>query len=390
MKVINNRTIEPMNSLPNYEPTGAEVVPLESHQIEHAIAVSRRVSNPENRWQVYLSALALAGFEQWLKTRTTEITLNSSQCRILEANSDAPTAVCHIQANGLKLCLIAVPSFPDSVVVIPDAVIDSPNLTAQFYIPIAIYEETEQVSIQGFLRYDELIQHRNVQSIQHCENGTYSIPSNWFDSDLDQLLLYLSCLDSTAIPLPADLAPTLPLRQLFVQPIIDVGQWIQQQADEALDWIMLPPLNLSLAVRGTLTNLSGHLNQPTEEFASILTALVRGGMPLPENSKTAYQDLQLGDRALRLYATAASLESEEWSLLLVLRSQNNQPLQGISMQVTDGISVIINQTSNESVNADFLYGTAIGNYDEQFILTIALADGTSLTLPPFAFQSEIV
>ena len=389
MKIINERTIEPMNSLPDYEPTGAEVVPLESYQIEHAIAVSR-LSNPESRWQVYLSALALAGFEQWLKTRTTEITLNSSQCQILEANSDTPTAVCHLQANRLKLCLIAVPSFPDSVVVIPDVVIDSPSLTAQFYIPISVYEETEQVSVQGFLRYDELIQHRSMQSIQHCENGTYSIPSNWFDSDLDRLLLYLSCLDSTAIPLPANSASNLKLRQLSVQPIINVRQWIQQQVDEALDWIMLPPLNLSLAVRNTLTNLSGNLNQPTEEFASILTALVRGGMLLPENSKTAYQDLQLGDRTLRLYATAASLANQEWSLLLILRSQNNQSMQGISMQETDGINVIINQTSNESMNADFLYGTAIGSYGEQFLLTLTLADGTSLTLPPFAFQSEIV
>ena len=390
MKMLNNRTIEPMNSLPDYEPTGAEVVPLEPHQIEYAIALSQRVSDPENRWQVYLSALALAGFEQWLETRTTEITLNSSQCRILEVNSDTPTAVCHLQANGLKLCLIAVPSFSDSVVAVPDAVINSPNLTAQFYIPIAIYEETEQVSVQGFLRYDELVQRRNVQSIQRCENGAYLIPSDWFNSNLDRLLLYLSCLDSTAILLPANAAFNLPLRQLFVQPIINVGRWIQQQVDEALDWVMLPPLNLSPAMRDTFTNLSGNLNQPTEEFASILTALVRGGMPLPENSKTAYQDLQLGDRTLRLYATAASLANQEWSLLLILRSQNNSSMQGISMQVTDGVNVIVNQMLNESVNADFLYGTAIGSYGEQFILTLTLADGTSLTLPPFAFQSEIV
>ena len=114
-------------------------------------------------------------------------------------------------------------------------------------------------------------------------------------------------------------------------------------------------------------------------------------MQPPENARVGYQELPLGDRLLRLYAMVAPLSnSEEWSLLLILRSQSNHPLQGLSMQVTDGTQIIVNQTLNDSVNADFLYGTAIGTYDEQFTLTIALTDGTSLTLPPFAFQSEVV
>ncbi|NJR52537.1 MAG: DUF1822 family protein [Leptolyngbyaceae cyanobacterium CSU_1_3] len=381
-----------MNSLPNYEPTNAEMVPLESHQIEQAIAISRRVSDPEHRWQVYLNALALAGFEQWLQTRTTEIRLDASQCRILEANSlDAPTAVCQLQANDFKLCLIAIPSFPDSVVTLPDRVIDHSNLMAQFYIPIAIYEEAEQVSIQGFLRYDELMRNRNLQSIRSDINGTYSIPSSWFDSDLDRLLLYLSCLDPVAIPLPTPAIAPLPLRQLWVQPVINVGRWIQQQVNDAVDWVMLPPLNLAPAMRGAFTNLGSEVSQPIEELAAILTNLIRGGMQPPDNARTAYQELQLGDRSLRLYAMVAPLtNAEEWSLLLILRSSTNQPLQGISLQVSDGVEVIVNQTLDESVTADFLYGTAIGTYDEQFILTIALADGTALTLPPFAFQSDVI
>ncbi|KAM3100112.1 DUF1822 family protein [Phormidesmis sp. 146-12] len=390
--MISDRTIEPMNSLSHYEPTNEEMVPLESDQMEQAIAISRRVSNPENRWQVYLNALALAGFEQWLKTRTTEIRLESSQCRILESSSsDTPTAVCHLQVNDLKLCLVAVPSFSDSVIEIPAAVIDHPNLMAQFYIPVAIYEEIEQVSIQRFLRYDELVRDRDAQTIQPGINGIYSIPFNWFNPDLNQLLLYLSCLDSAAIPLPVHSEFSLPLRQLFIQPLINVGQWIHQQVNDTLDWVILPPLNLAPAMRETSTHLSGEVNQPIADLTAILTDLIRGGMQPPENARVGYQELQLGDRSLRLYAMVAPLiNAEEWSLLLILRSHSDQPLQGLSMQVTDGTQIIVNQTLNDSVNADFLYGTAIGTYDEQFTLTIALTDGTSLTLPPFAFQSEVV
>jgi hypothetical protein len=394
--------VNTINPLPDYEPTDGDLVPLMPEQIDRAMALSQRVADPEKRWPVYLNALALAGFEQWLQQHTTEISLDSSQSRILEPRTaNSTTAVYHLQANGLRLCLVAIESAVDRDIAIPDIALDRQEFAAQLYIPISIYEELGQIRIHGFLRYDELIQHRQQQSLECSNSGSYWMPTAWFNPDLERLLLYLSCLDSTAIPLPqaTPIAPIVPIQQLMIQPVINAGVWLQQQLDHALDstaesiaaplnWLFLPPITLASAVRDTLTNLNTGADPQTEEFTRILTSLVRTGMYLPENNRTAYQDIQLADQALRLYITIAPLpESDEWSLLAILKPQTEQQLSaGTLLQISDGIAVVTEQAIAPASSADYLYTSAIGNLDEQFIITIAAADGHSFTLPPFAFE----
>ncbi len=402
---MSDYTIETTTSLADYEPIGAELVPLLPDQITTAIAISQQTLEPEKRWPVYLNALAIAGFEQWLHQRTTEITLDQSQCRILEPQIESrmmpsKTAVYHLHANGFQLCLIAIDTVPGEVITLPTLALDRPEWMAQFYIPIRIYEEVEHVSIQGFLRYDEWVQHRQTYPLPSSPHGTYAIPTTWFNLDLDQLLLYLSCLDPAAIPLPVTaLSPAaIPLRQLLVQPAVNAGRWLQQQlagtADRIMtevNWMLLPPINFSAAIRETLTNLNQTWDQPTEEFTRILMTLVRGGLQISTEARTAYQDFQLADQALRLYTMIAPLTSNaeipEWSLLIVLRSQGEQTLpEGTRLTIADGREVIAESTIAPATNLDYLYTSVIGNYDEQFITTISFADGNALTFSPFVFH----
>ena len=412
-----------MNSLPDYEPRDTDLVPLLPEQIDQAIALSQRVSDPEKRWPVYLNALAIAGFEQWLQEHTTQIHLDLSQCRILEPTvANASTAVYHLQAGGFNLCLVATESLPDQGISLPTIAIDDPEFVAQFYIPISIYEELEQIKILGFLRYDEFVQQRQHHALSSPRSGAYWIPTHWFQTNLDQLLLYLTCLDPTAIPLPSIASTTAsttqahplatPLRQLMVQPIVNVGQWFQHQFEtatetlsdtlggtfiEALNWILLPPVRLAGAVRDTLTNLNLDLDPPTEELTRILTSLVRGGMQLPNHSRIAYQDFQLADQAFRLYvmiapidpADASDAESTEWSLLAILKSQHNQVLSPTTqLQISDGAEVIAQQTIEPHLQAEYLYSSVIGHYHEHFVVTISLNSDHALTFPPFVFPIQ--
>jgi hypothetical protein len=384
---ILTRFLDELETLP------PEAVSLTPEQIERAAELSDRATHSHQRWQIYLNSLALIGFETWLEQRTTDLTLNSHACIILEPEStDAVTAVCNLYVNGFKLCLIGTESLLETEIAIPKATIDYPDLRAHFYVSIEVYEEQGQILITGFLRSDQLSQHQQVAPLTQGENDTYRLPLQWFEPDTDQLLLYLSCLEPAAIPLTAS-APqsTLSqLRQILVEPLVNARLWLQQQWDEVAEnvgWILLPPVELASEMR-TSPRLLGE-RSPVEEFNTILTTLERSGMSIPTEARGAYRELNLGNTALRLYAVTAPItenQTPEWSLLLILKASEGSDLSPqIQLQVSDLNQSIITQVSKQQTDADYLYTRVIGNLDEQFIVTLS-SDGESLTLPPFAFQ----
>ena len=390
-----------IDPLTDYEPTERDLVPLLPENFDQAIDLSQSVIDPEKRWPVYLNALAIAGFEQWLNHRTTEIQLDRSHCRIVEPlTSLASTAVYHLRANGFQLCLVAIDSLAEQGIAIPEIAIDRSEWIAQFYVLISIYEESEQVKIHGFLRYDELVQHRQAEPLQATSSGSYWVPQAWFDRDLDRLLLYLSCLDPSTIPLPATnhVPSALTIRQLMVQPMVNTGRWLQQQFEQVADqiteqinWILLPPISFASAIRDTLTNLNLALDPPTEDFTRILTSIVRQGMQIPENARTAYQDIELAGSAFRLYVMIAPIVPQtnrpEWTLLAILTPQSESSFPpGSQLQISDGTAVIAEQTVPSTLKVDYLCGSVIGDYDEQFFITLSVANENSLTLPALCFS----
>lgn len=381
--------------LPEFEPLAPDAIALSPEAIDSAFALSQRSPQTENQWQIYLTALALKGFEQWLHDRA-ELTPQRTNCTILSSPvADATTAACNLQVNGFRLCLIGIESVFDGNIAIPAAALDSPDCVAHFYVPVEVYEEQAHIHISGFLRYDQWQQHQ-ATSLQRSEDGTYRLPIDWFETDVNRLLLHLSCLEPSAIalphtaPMPLNLAATpAQLRQLLVQPAISIGHWLRQQWDEATQDLsaILKPLEFAGAMRGDRDHA---MRSPSTDFDTILTTLKRAGRTIPSNLQGMYRDWTFANYPLRLYVATSPIvvetQTAEWSILIILTRQNQMNLpSGIRLQVSDGNSLIGEQVLTDATTADYLYLTAIGTLEEQFIVTIALADGTALTLPPFSY-----
>ncbi len=178
-----------------------ETIPLEPEQFDHAVELSEQIGNEARKWQVYLQALALLSFEEWLQQREPEISVNREHASVLQPQyANAINAVCNLNVGEFKVCLIPNISFSDEEVIVPRAIIDLPEFTAHFYVVIGIEEELEVAAIRGFLRHDQLVNYQ--PQLQAEADWTYQLPLAWFNREPDELLLYLQCLEPTAIPLP--------------------------------------------------------------------------------------------------------------------------------------------------------------------------------------------
>jgi Protein of unknown function (DUF1822) len=422
------------NDIPvDYEPLRGEIVPLEDADFAEARQISHRWGQAsdaiQSRWSVYLHMLALRAFQHWFSQRRTPTPLDLSQAFILspdrvdaqQPNLHQPRvkgdiAVCQIQVAPFKICLVVTDGSAEDWW-IPMMAIQNPQFAAHFYLPIVIHEESGQAEILGFL------QHNQLPEIP-TEDIYCRLAIAQTNPDLERLLLYLTCLDPIAIPLP-ETAPALVtlsqvslsqvtlserFRQLLVQPIVRTSQWLNRQVDTAVEqlttaiatelapWQVLPALELATGTR-SLQNLA--MDSPMGELSTIVMSLMRRGMQLPMERASAYQDLQLGDLALRLYVVTASRPVDpepaipesaiaepvapEWSLLIVLRRQDKSDLpQGTSLHIADANAVLVDQQV-EIDQSDFLYGSVIGNIDEKFTVTLNYHN-QHLTLPPFSFE----
>jgi hypothetical protein len=245
-----------------------ETIPLEPEQFDQAVELSEQIGNEVRKWQVYLQALALLSFEEWLQQREPEISLERERASVLQPQyANAINAVCNLNVGEFKVCLIPNISFSDEEVIVPRAIIDLPEFTAHFYVVIGIEEELEVAAIRGFLRHDQLVNYQ--PQLQAEADWTYQLPLAWFNREPDELLLYLQCLEPTAIPLPeiptnrqatlarmqAALLALLP--QLRNRPLWQVLTWEQGVAvlttPDLLNW-------LYQSLTENAANLTNHLS----------------------------------------------------------------------------------------------------------------------------------
>jgi hypothetical protein len=389
-----------------------ESIPLSPEQIEWAIQISQSVTS-EIQWQTYLNALALAGVEQWLQKRAPELTLKSEWLAGREGNFslDKPhqhlmrkppdatfsKSICQLNVNEFKVYLIATDSLYDTQVSLSKIAVESSEFIPHFYVLVEILEELEQTHIWGYLQRDQLIHQQQSIGLQHESDTAYLLPLDWFEQDSDKLLLALRCLDPTAIPVVSQ-EPTVqssplasPVQEL-TQRAINVGLWLRDEIDrvaQELSWILLPTPSLT----PSLPSKFRPLRSPTEQFNDVMTQLIsRGDMAIPSQARAAYRNLQWETLALRLYVVTWELLATgsipEWTLLLILGAQPNAILPlGIKLQVRDEAQILEEPVlSNRS--QDYLYAQVIGTHNERFWVTISLANGTTLTLPPFTFDGN--
>lgn len=424
----------------------AEAIGLEPDQIDQAVQLSTLISSEAQQWQTYLNALAVFGFEQWLSQRAAELPINREHCSVFQPQyANVIQAVCNLRVSEFNLCLATIGSLVDEAVELPRAVVDLPEFSAHFYVVLEILEEQEQAKVWGFLRHDQLIMLRQSVNLQAERDWTYPLPSAWFDRNSDHLLLYLRCLEPTAISLPeaptdrlatlaamqAELMALLPrlqspdhqlwqvlsweqgaavltspelldwlyqlqtrdtlslshrladVLQLLTQPAVNVGRWLQDELDQIAQ-------SLSWVLLPSLPTAATPLRSPGEEIDLILTQLGRTGMAIPSHARGGYKDLSLAEISLRLFiVTWPHLSGEnvpEWTLLLILGAQSGHNLpHGTRLCISDLTSVLLERVL-EQTDDTYLYARVAGTWNEKFLVTLALDSGPALTLPPFTFQ----
>jgi hypothetical protein len=340
-------------------------------------------------------------------------------------------AVCNVRVEPFKLCLVTPGSYIDSFVNLPNAVFDLPDFAAHFYVLIQVVEEEQQVAVSGFLSYEQYRQHQ--ASLQTNSDWTYTLPLSWFNRDANALLLNLRCLDESSIHLPTTASvqrsaiaslqqklttlqsqlQTQPLWNLLTPeegatllsnpnlvnwvyeasalpvsssprlPLINVSRWFRDRLDsvaEELGWLLLPSPALP-AIRSL-----------RKEFDSVRSSLEQRGVRIPPEARGAYQDLRWNGGDLRLYAvTWLLMESEqpEWILLVALSVQSQvQILRSLKLEVREETKQLFKQTLTENFDSAVLYAQVIGNWGDQFWVTVTANEEAVFEIPPFSFEIE--
>ncbi len=436
----------------DYDVLPTEAINLSPAIINQAVKLSSKIPHEERRWQTYLNALALGGFEEWLESRATDLMVNREQCSVLHpATANVINGVSNLQVGEFKLCLIALGSLTDEEVSLPRAVVDLPEYVPHFYVLVEVQEEQESASIQSFLSYQQLKNRLSRVNLIAEEDWMYQLPLSWFEGDPDDLLLNLRCLEPTAIALPeppknrsvqlarlrSQLEALLPELQSPEQEWWQVLSWEQgaviltnpellnwvyqlQQSSEqtkplaavkkhlgdTLQLLTQPAVNAGRWLMDELDELAQNLSwvllpsvapatamrSPAEEFEAIVTQLRQTDLESPLEARGAYRDLRLLGMPLRLYAVTWPLLSgsiPEWTLLLVLGATPGTHLPpGLQLRVSDQTSILVERTLDQQQRGSYMFTRVIGSWDEKFLVTVSLPSGIEQTLPPFSFNPE--
>ncbi len=372
-----------------------EIVPLVPEDIEIAQFLAQRTQERGKRWPVYLNALALAGLRQWLQSRSLSFQVQDAHSVIIEpAIDDGISAVCGLVANHFRMTVIAIEPDDDPDVPIPRMVFDRVDLKSHFYLFITIYEEVEAIGLRGYIAHDQLPQSLPIYQ------DYYALPCDRLTPDFNQLLLHLTCLEPTAIAAPQAAPP--PIRQLLTRPILNTASWFQTQVQGAIEtidavteelaWQLLPPLSVASALR-ELPTPEDWSRVEIESLRSILQDIVRQGVQVvPEDVRAVVRQLYLGTLALQMYVVISPLVNvqgaiEEWSLLLILKRRDQQPLgHGIQLLVHTSCSSEVVQQVTSSDLTGYLFTQIIAELQESLSITIADPNGTSLVLPLMQFE----
>ncbi|NJK52186.1 MAG: DUF1822 family protein [Leptolyngbyaceae cyanobacterium SU_3_3] len=324
---------------------------LAPEHIQQAVSLSRSIYLSDQRWQVYLSALGVLGFEQWLGERDPDLMVQQNSQSQSGASIWQPSLAnllsvgCNIQVGAFKVCLITVGSLLDDQVNVPIAALNLPDFAAHFYVLMQVLEEEEQVAVTGFFTYEHYRQHQT--SLHIDRDWTYALPFDWFNLDPQALLLNLRCLQPDSIRLAAmDVTqPSVALRQklaslrsqFYQQPAweiltVEEGMTLLSNPDLVNSLYVSPPpqaINVGLWLRNQIDSVAQELGwqlMPSpamrslrEDFDTIRLSLEQQGVQIPPSARGAYRVLRSQQTSLRLYALTWLLsESSEWMLLIAL------------------------------------------------------------------------
>jgi hypothetical protein len=358
------------------------VVDLSADQVKQAAQISEPIQDYQQRWQTYLNALALTGFNQWIGEWASELTVNDTECSLYFAKAPELTDVVYnIQVREFSVCLIPVGTVLDETIPIPDA--ENPA-SSHFYVLVEVLEEEMKTNVCGYFRHDQLMQQQGALKSEH---GVYMLPINCFNSDTNDLLLDLRYLELSAIS-PSINAVTTNEKQTnsILQTAINTALWLNDRLDQvaqSLSWVLMPPLVTELR--------SSARSEIDEDFRKILPGLERKGVTIPGDARGACHDLDYQGKKLRVYAFVwRLLQTEaqpEWILLVFLKSQMDRSMPtNTRLQIQDATQVLAEEVSTHETQDSSLCIQVAGRWDETFTVTISFMDGAAITLPPFIFN----
>ena len=243
-----------------------EIIWLEPEHFDRAIEIIDSVKSEAHKWQTYLNALALLGFEEWLSERISEKAVNR--------DTNLIESVCYLKVGEFKLCLIATEHLLDEVVNVPQYAIEQQGLAAHFYVVLEVLEEQEQVIVRSVGRYDQLVNYLRKSNLQLLRDSFYQLPLSLFDAEPNDLLVYCRLLEPAAIPLPfASTNSQVAIEGITASALVEVrdmlesnlvlprylketrtklSQWLQGNFDSSwlgLDALISPEANLALSTR---------------------------------------------------------------------------------------------------------------------------------------------
>ncbi len=397
-----------------------ETIDLDVEQVEQALEFSNKATHRQQ--QVYLQALAKIGFAEWLKKR--QPSLFSQELTLLQpVDNNLIDAVCNVEVNNFKLCLIPTISFSDNEITVTRAVVDLPEFAHHFYVIIAIDEELDVIGIKGFIRYDELSNYR--AQLQPQIDWTYQLPLSNFSQDANELLLYLQHLAPDAIVLPdvtsrkntlisiqQELLHILP--QIGNRSLWQILNWRQGEAvlttPELLKWLDTEntahkPTHLSdllqiltqqvIDARDWLSNqfnwqarpLASAFRGEIRELTEIITKISRqNNLEIPKTASYVCQNIL--NTSLQIHIITWALNSDEWALLLILTSTNYQLASEYNLRVSDQNAILASETLQKDSQDQCVYTLVVGNHQDIFIATITSKQEETYVLPPLKFTGN--
>lgn len=240
-----------------------EVVELEPEHFQKAteICLNHKVNDEKLCWNTRINALALIGFEQWLKERNPDVQVNKNQCSIIQSQCvTGMNAVCNLKVNDLTVCLISTDDLTEEFIEVKKATFELSEFAAHFYVLVEVLEEQGQVMIHGFMRYDQLNDDTKSVNFQTSPYEYYQLPISLFKSKLNKLLLDFDFLVPSAIPVPGLLPVNsgIPyLEEILVkasQSIVNLSLWLHGAFDtgwEKVEEFLEPPqTNFAFEPRG--------------------------------------------------------------------------------------------------------------------------------------------
>lgn len=392
-------------------------IDLTPEQIQRAAHVSRSICVSDQRWQVYLTALGVLGFEQWMHDRAPELSVQVDHASIWQPAANLVSSACNVEVGAFKVCIISVGSWIDDCVSVPVAAFDAPDFAAHFYVLTQVVDEADTMAISGFLTYD----HYRQMSLEAAPDWTYSLPCDAFNPDANALLLNLRCLEPSAIRLPeidvtrssarlreklaglrsqlqsqpawdllsvdegltllSDPALVNALYAAIPQPSINARLWLRNQLDavaQELGWMLMPVFSPVRTLR--------------EEFDSIRSSLEQQGVQIPTSARGAYRSLKSNQGSFRLYAITWMLsenaDEPAWMLLVALGAEPGAEMpRSLRLEIRDPVESLFDQ-SLDATSRGILYAQVLGNWNEKFWVTVTANATDVFEIPPFGFAID--